>query len=97
MGVTKEDVEAAITSALSPSNLVVTDTSGGCGASYEIEVVSEKFEGKRLLERHRMVNTALASHMAEIHAVSIKKALTPAQAQPQPQPQPEPAADKPQA
>ncbi|XP_052156909.1 protein BOLA2 [Oryza glaberrima] len=90
MGVTKEDVEAAITSSLSPSNLVVTDTSGGCGASYEIEVVSEKFEGKRLLERHRMVNTALAPHMAEIHAVSIKKALTPAQAQPQP----EPAADK---
>jgi stress-induced morphogen len=44
-------------------------------------VVSEKFEGKRLLERHRMVNTALASHMAEIHAVSIKKALTLAQAE----------------
>ncbi|KAF0919246.1 hypothetical protein E2562_029017 [Oryza meyeriana var. granulata] len=93
MGVTKEDVEAAITSSLSPSHLVVTDTSGGCGASYEIELVSEKFEGKRLLERHRMVNTALAPHMAEIHAVSIKKALTPAQAQPQP----EPAADKAQA
>ncbi|GJM92451.1 hypothetical protein PR202_ga08927 [Eleusine coracana subsp. coracana] len=54
---------------------------------------SEKFEGKRLLERHRMVNTALAPHMAEIHAVSIKKALTPAQAQLQP----EPATDKSQA
>ncbi|XP_006645075.1 protein BOLA2 [Oryza brachyantha] len=100
MGVTKEDVEAAITSSLSPSHLAVTDTSGGCGASYEIEVVSEKFEGKRLLERHRMVNTALAPHMAEIHAVSIKKALTPTQAQPQqppPEPEPEPAADKAQA
>ncbi|CAN6247601.1 unnamed protein product, partial [Urochloa humidicola] len=47
---------------------------GGCGASYEIGVVSEKFEGKRLLERHRMENTALAPRMAEIHAVSIKKA-----------------------
>jgi stress-induced morphogen len=56
-------------------------------------VVSEKFEGKRLLERHRMVNTALAPHMAEIHAISIKKALTLAQAQPQQ----EPAADNPQA
>ncbi|KAK1668601.1 hypothetical protein QYE76_056760 [Lolium multiflorum] len=93
MGVTKEDVEAAVAAALSPTHLVVTDTSGGCGASYEIEVVSDKFEGKRLLERHRMVNTALAPHMAEIHAVSIKKALTPAQAQPQP----EPVADKAQA
>ncbi|KAM0917227.1 hypothetical protein ACQ4PT_009658 [Festuca glaucescens] len=94
MGVTKEDVEAAVAAALSPTHLVVTDTSGGCGASYEIEVVSDKFEGKRLLERHRMVNTALAPHMAEIHAVSIKKALTPAQAQPQPEPA---AADKAQA
>ncbi|KAE8805028.1 BolA-like protein domain containing protein,expressed [Hordeum vulgare] len=54
-----------------------------CGASYEIEVVSGKFEGKRLLERHRMVKTALAPLMAEIHAVSIK-ALTPAQPRPSP-------------
>jgi BolA protein len=30
-----------------------------------------------------MVNTALAPHMAEIHAVSLKKALIPEQAQPQ--------------
>ncbi|KAI4980051.1 hypothetical protein ZWY2020_016804 [Hordeum vulgare] len=75
MGMTKEDVEAAVAAALSPTHLVVTDTSSGCGTSYEIEVVSGKFEGKRLLEHHRMVNTALAPLMAEIHAVSIK-ALT---------------------
>ena len=93
MGVTKEDVEAAVAAALSPTHLVVADTSGGCGASYEIEVVSGKFEGKRLLDCHRMVNTALAPLMAEIHAVSIK-ALTPAQAQPKSEPA---AADKAQA
>ncbi|XP_044957241.1 protein BOLA2-like [Hordeum vulgare subsp. vulgare] len=85
MGVSKEDIEAAVAAALSPTHLVVTDTSGGCGASYGIEVVSGKFEGKRLLERHRMVNTVLAPLMAEIHTVSIK-ALTPAQAEAQPQP-----------
>ncbi|KAE8803196.1 BolA-like protein domain containing protein,expressed [Hordeum vulgare] len=85
MGVTKEDVEAAVGAVLSPTHLVVTDTYDG--ASYEIEVVSCKFEGKRLLERHRMVNTALAPLMAEIHAVSIK-ALTPAQAQAHSQPSP---------
>uniref|UniRef100_A0A8I6XBR1 BolA-like protein n=2 Tax=Hordeum vulgare subsp. vulgare TaxID=112509 RepID=A0A8I6XBR1_HORVV len=87
MGVTKEDVEAAVGAVLSPTHLVVTDTYDGCSASYEIEVVSCKFEGKRLLERHRMVNTALAPLMAEIHAVSIK-ALTPAQAQAHSQPSP---------
>ncbi|XP_020088972.1 protein BOLA2 [Ananas comosus] len=82
MGVTKEDVEAALNSALSPSHLEVIDTSGGCGASFDIEIVSEKFEGKRLLDRHRMVNNALAEQMKHIHALSIKKALTPVQWKP---------------
>lgn len=50
-----------------------------CGASFVIEIVSEQFEGKRLLERHRVVNSALEEEMKEIHALSIKKALTPDQ------------------
>nr|CAN60268.1 hypothetical protein VITISV_029393 [Vitis vinifera] len=57
----------------------VIDTSGGCGASFAIEIVSEQFEGKRLLERHRMVNAALQEELKQIHALSIKKALTPEQ------------------
>lgn len=58
-----------------------------CGASFEIEIVSEEFEGKRLLDRHRMVNAALEEEMKDIHALSIKKALTPVQWQPQQEPQ----------
>lgn len=50
-----------------------------CGASFTVEIVSAKFEGKRLLERHRLVNAALEVEMKEIHALSIKKALTPEQ------------------
>ena len=79
---------AALTSALKPSHLAVVDTSGGCGASFEVEVVSEQFEGKRLLERHRMVNGALTEQMKEIHALSIKKSLTPSQWNPTPPSQP---------
>ncbi|VVB13832.1 unnamed protein product [Arabis nemorensis] len=60
----------------------VVDISGGCGASFEVEVVSEQFEGKRMLERHRMVNAALEEEMKEIHALSIKKAQTPQQWKP---------------
>ncbi|XP_010911977.1 protein BOLA2 [Elaeis guineensis] len=82
MGVTKEDVESTLTSALKPSHLEVIDTSGGCGASFEIEIASEQFEGKRLLERHRLVNGALAEQMKHIHALSIKKAVTPSQWKP---------------
>ncbi|KAB5520788.1 hypothetical protein DKX38_025107 [Salix brachista] len=79
MGVTKEQVESTLKSKLNPSHLEVIDTSGGCGASFAIEIVSEQFEGKRLLERHRLVNAALEEEMKEIHALSIKKAVTPAQ------------------
>ncbi|KAE9466109.1 hypothetical protein RHGRI_022293 [Rhododendron griersonianum] len=79
MGVTKEVVESSLTSKLNPAHLEVIDTSGGCGASFAVEIVSEQFAGKRLLERHRMVNTALAEEMKEIHALSITKAVTPEQ------------------
>ncbi|KAI5323880.1 hypothetical protein PRUPE_6G162900 [Prunus persica] len=93
MGVTKEQVESSLTSKLNPAHLEVIDTSGGCGASFTIEVVSEKFEGKRLLERHRVVNAALEEEMKQIHALSIKKALTPEQwKQQQESEKPEPAA-----
>lgn len=76
MGVTKEQVESTLKSKMNPSHLEVIDISGGCGASFTIEIVSEQFLGKRLLERHRMVNAALAEEMKEIHALSITKALT---------------------
>ncbi|XP_065875429.1 protein BOLA2 [Euphorbia lathyris] len=79
MGVTKEQVGSALKSKLNPSHLEVVDTSGGCGASFAIEIVSEQFKGKRLLERHRLVNAALEEEMKQIHALSIKKAVTPAQ------------------
>ncbi|KAK6922866.1 BolA protein [Dillenia turbinata] len=79
MGVTKEQVESTLKTKMIPSHLEVIDTSGGCGASFVIEIVSEQFEGKRLLERHRMVNAALEEEMKSIHALSIKKAVTPSQ------------------
>ncbi|KAG2711604.1 hypothetical protein I3843_04G077700 [Carya illinoinensis] len=87
MGVTKEQVESSLRAKMNPSQLEVIDTSGGCGASFAIEIVSEKFEGKRLLERHRLVNAALEEEMKEIHALSIKKALTPEQWNQQQQPE----------
>ncbi|GJU37634.1 protein BOLA2 [Tanacetum coccineum] len=79
MGVSKEQVESALRSKLSPTHIEVVDTSGGCGASFQVEIVSEQFEGKRLLERHRIVNGALAEEMKDIHALSITKAQTPDQ------------------
>lgn len=59
--------------------LTQLDVVASCGASYSIEIVSAEFEGKRLLERHRLVNAALVEEMKHIHALSITKAVTPDQ------------------
>ena len=56
----------------------VKDTSGGCGQSFDVLVVSSQFEGKSLLQRHRLVNTCLANELKVIHAFS-QKTYTPEQ------------------
>ena len=47
-----------------------------CGTSFEVYVVSDLFEGKKLLQRQRMVNEALGDLMDVIHALSIKQTKT---------------------
>lgn len=47
---------------------------------FSVHIVSEAFEGKSRMERHRMVNDALAAELAgPVHALTIK-AQTPAEA-----------------
>ena len=56
----------------------VVDQSGGCGSAFEItKVVSSSFEAKAPLARHRLVNAALREELASLHALSIKRCLTP--------------------
>ncbi|KAL2918965.1 hypothetical protein HK105_201235 [Polyrhizophydium stewartii] len=56
----------------------ITDTSDGCGQSFEVVIVSTAFEGKSLLQRHRLVNDAAKAEIAQIHAFS-QKTYTPEQ------------------
>jgi stress-induced morphogen len=48
-----------------------------CGSAFEVYIVAAAFEGKRLLQRHQLVNRALSDLMPEIHALSIKRTKTP--------------------
>nr|XP_033800423.1 bolA-like protein 2 [Geotrypetes seraphini] len=57
----------------------VEDTSANhCATSFKVLIVSPKFEGKPLLQRHRLVNSCLAEELKEIHAFE-QKTLTPEQ------------------
>lgn len=56
----------------------MTDESDGCGGKFSAIIVSEQFAGKALLQRHRLVNTALQEELKTIHAFS-QKTFTPEQ------------------
>ncbi|NOH72401.1 transcriptional regulator BolA [Vibrio pectenicida] len=44
----------------------------GAESHFKVVIVSDKFEGQRLLGRHRLVNQVLANELANhIHALSI--------------------------
>jgi BolA protein len=76
-----ERIRAALQAALAPSALEVGDDShlhaGHAGAAsggghYSVRVVSERFEGLRLVMRHRLVYDAVQGMMhTDIHALAI--------------------------
>jgi acid stress-induced BolA-like protein IbaG/YrbA len=71
-------VKALIESGLPGAQVQVS----GDGRHFEALVVSDVFEGKSLIQRHRMVMDAVKNEIAsdELHALSIQ-AKTPAEAQ----------------
>jgi stress-induced morphogen len=43
----------------------------GCGASYEIVVVTDEFSNMRTVNQHRLVSDALSKQLPNIHAIRI--------------------------
>lgn len=75
----KEDIEAKIVAALPDAQVELKDLTGTAD-HWEALIVSSAFEGKSLIERHRLVFAALEEEMkGPIHALTLK-VLTPDQA-----------------
>lgn len=83
---TEEYIKNKLTAELEATHVTVEDNSDGCGAKFSVVVVSPKFTGKPLLQRHRLVNGVLQEELKQIHAFSMKT-LTPEQWQEQQQKQ----------
>ena len=83
-----ERIRAQLTAALAPSVLELTDESAlhaghegakSGGGHYRLKIVSERFEGLRLVMRHRLVYDSVHDMMhTEIHALAIT-ALAPSE------------------
>jgi BolA-like protein 1 len=91
----EETIREKLAKAFAPSSLIVENESAkhashtgardhlghATGEShFRVMVVSEAFQGKSLVERHRLINTALKDELTgPVHALAIR-ALTPAEA-----------------
>ncbi|THU93832.1 bola-like protein [Dendrothele bispora CBS 962.96] len=80
MPVDTKHLENTIRNLLPVTHLEIEDQSKGCGESYAIILVSEAFEGKTTLARHRWINELLKDQIAQMHAFS-QKTFTPKQYQ----------------
>lgn len=79
----KDIISKKLHEAFAPESLDVIDEShlheGHAGHApggethFRVNIVSDGFEGKSRIERHRMINTALAAELAgPIHALALK-------------------------
>lgn len=74
----QEVIETKLREALSPVELKVINESfmhnvpAGSESHFKVVIVSDQFEGQRLIGRHRQVNQILAEELANhIHALSM--------------------------
>ncbi|KAI0743564.1 bola-like protein-domain-containing protein [Daedaleopsis nitida] len=94
-GLVEESIRAKLSEILQPSQLEITNDSwqhrhhapmrssgGGNGEThFTVHVVSEQFQGKSTMQRHRMIYAALSEQFAAgLHALSLKT-KTPAEVQ----------------
>lgn len=73
----QETIESKLTT-LDPLHLVVDNESGnhnvapGSESHFKVTIVSTRFEGMRLLDRHRLINELLAEELSgPVHALAI--------------------------
>ena len=89
---TTDRIRDKLTQALAPARLEIVDEShlhtGHAGAReggethFRVLVVAERFQGLSRVERHRLVNAALADELTDrVHALAMQT-LTPAEAAP---------------
>ncbi|KAJ2618078.1 hypothetical protein H4S08_000002 [Coemansia sp. RSA 1365] len=63
---------------LSPTKLAVTDSSGGCGSMYVVEVEAECFRDISRVKQTMMVNRLLKKELKDMHGMRVLCSVPPA-------------------
>lgn len=79
----QQTIEKKLTETLTPEFLEVINESHmhsgpATESHFKVVAVSDAFEGKMLIARHRMINSALADELQQIHALALHT-MTPAE------------------
>ena len=71
--ISPEEIKQTLSKAM-PVTLIETQDLTGGGDHWQLIIVSPAFEGKGLIEQHRLVNEALKEPLSDqrIHALSLK-------------------------
>jgi stress-induced morphogen len=71
--ITPDEIKETLSKALPVSVVETKDLTGG-GDHWQVIIVSSAFEGKGLVEQHRMVNEALKTELGDqrIHALALR-------------------------
>ncbi|KAJ2559583.1 hypothetical protein EV175_000266 [Coemansia sp. RSA 1933] len=56
---------------LQPVRLAVTDSSGGCGSMYVVEVEAERFRGLSRVKQTQLVTSLLRQEIQEMHGIRV--------------------------
>ena len=72
MAISQEQLHELVIAVFPGAEIKIQDLVGD-GDHYEIEIISEKFNGQNKVAQHRMVNQALKGYLGDkLHALSIK-------------------------
>ncbi|KAJ2776551.1 hypothetical protein H4R18_005613 [Coemansia javaensis] len=74
----EDQIRAKLQQALRPTRLTVTDTSGGCGSMYAIEIEAECFRGHSRVKQTQMVNALLREELKTMHGMRVLCTVPPA-------------------
>ncbi|KAJ2697872.1 hypothetical protein H4R19_005632 [Coemansia spiralis] len=73
----EDRIRGKLQQALSPTKLTVTDTSGGCGSMYAVEIEAECFRGLSRVKQTKMVNGLLKDEIAGMHGMRVLCSVPP--------------------
>lgn len=71
LSLAEKEIYTILAHEFEPKFLKVQDISGGCGSMYEIHVISERFQGLRVLQQQRLVNSVLGDMLKKWHGVRL--------------------------